>query len=127
MFINPKYPGITATELSIKNWVIAQSAPYVDSIRAIYSKDTAVDANEYRVAFRMLRTTTDPASGQLEDYHFWVQTNSGLWAQKNNVTPSVFLGFMDPNTDSSTYWPSLNSNDAKPTYYFAVNPKGGRG
>lgn len=82
MFINPKYPGITATELSIKNWVIAQSAPYVDSIRAIYSKDTAIDANEYRVAFRMLRTTTDPASGQLEDYHFWVQTNSGLWAAK---------------------------------------------
>ena len=106
MFINPKYPGITATELSIKNWVIAQSAPYVDSIRAIDSKDTAIDANEYRVAFR-------------------VQTNSGLWAQKNNVTPSVFLGFMDPNTDSSTYWPSLNSNDAKPTYYFAVNPNVG--
>ena len=70
MFINPKYPGITATELSIKNWVIAQSAPYVVSIRAIDSKDTAIDANEYRVAFRMLRTTTDPASGQLEDYHF---------------------------------------------------------
>lgn len=49
------------------------------------------------------------------DYHFWYRTNTGVWANKHGLKPSVLLPPTDqPTTDSSSGW---YYGDVVPRYY----------
>ena len=115
-------PNLT-TEVSIsadKNFVISKSAPYA-YVRALDNKDSSIYDYEYRIAVRMTRV--DSSSTVLQTYHFLVQLNSGTWAQKPGEYASNFLGWIDPDSDSTLYWDVLNNARSKSTLYFAVDPK----
>ena len=111
----------SATLQQIKDFVKAQSSNFA-YVRELDGKDDYVYPYEYRIAFRMTRWQENTSSG-LQSYHFMVQLNSGTWAHKIGSSSSAFLGWVDPDVDSSIYWDTLNGSSSKPTLYFAVDPK----
>jgi hypothetical protein len=78
------------------------------SIRTISGPTANIAHNEYRFCMRVGNHSTYPLEYR-HDYHFWVQTNTGAWAEKNgkckvfhtpvNVDPSTASWDM-PSVDS---------------------------
>ena len=88
--------------------------------RSIDSYNTPIDANEYRVAFRI--GTDKDGDGTPDSCHWIMQLSDGSWAGKAGSTKSYH--FTESNIDPHTY-PGANMwADIYPasggTIYFAV-------
>ena len=85
--------------------------------RSIEAYDSAIDADEYRIAARVpnIRSLT----GNSYYYHFIYQLSDGTWAGKDGAYPSRHFGRGNPSNS-----PEMWSNDAYSpeagTIYFAV-------
>ena len=88
------------------------------SIRIINGPTSSINSNEYRFCLRIRKN---------EDYHFWLQTNTGKWCDKPGwfyasketgyVNPSTASwDIIDPNTGGVLVYNYYNSS----TVYFAV-------
>jgi hypothetical protein len=101
------------------------------SIRIISGPDANIAHNEYRFCMRVGNHADYPILYRC-DYHFWVQTNTGGWAEKNGkykvfhspvyVNPSTASWDM-PSVDSSgNKTGTLYSNyyDSDPVYFAAT-------
>ena len=71
----------------------------------------SINSNEYRVA---LRVRTPNTGYSTYDYHFYIQTIDGQWANKPGSTPSAIIGYVNPSTYA---WANGYNSDV---IYFAV-------
>lgn len=60
----------------------------------------------------------------IQDYHFIMQNNTGGWAHKLNTSPSVYLGDINPDNNSTawSYPIGIVGDSITSTKYLAVIP-----
>jgi len=111
------------------NWIISEIAPYAN-VRSIANKNSSVNSNEYRIAFRVEKKPQlnmewgKPEGYIIQAYHFIMQNNTGGWAHKLNTSPSAYLGNINPDNNSAawSYPTGIVGESITCTKYLAVIP-----
>ena len=93
--------------------------------RILQGQNGVINYNEYRIAFRIERTTwyNDTISGVpagyvIMNYHFAVQNNTGGWSHKIKFDPSENLGYINPD-NATLLWGCLSGQQTS-TVYLAI-------
>lgn len=102
------------------------------TVNPIYNACTPIADDEWRICFRYSNGNWVDGNNQnvlTPNFHFWVQTDTGRWAEKNASDPSRLIGYVFPSLepwglgDNPDFYnagaPFLNPSRGK-TYYFSV-------
>ena len=105
-------------------WIIDESSSYA-SVRRLSNKNSSVNTNEYKVAFRVSKQPyfnqeQGPPGYIISDYHFIHQINTGGWAHKLGYSNSASLGNINPDNNSIAWQEPTGTVTG--TIYIAVKP-----
>ena len=126
---SPTNNDAVQSDATMVNWIIGEISPYAN-VRAIGNKNSSVNSNEYRIAFRVGKKPKlnmewgKPEGYIIQEYHFIMQNNTGGWAHKLNTSPSVYLGDINPDNNSTawSYPIGIVGDSITGTKYLAVIP-----